>query len=220
MRKCTIVFQGDSITDCDRERENVEANSGMGDGYTALIARSLLVENAFNWQIYNRGVSGDRSVDLVARWQTDTLDLNPDVLSILIGVNDTWHGFEYDTGVSIDDFQAYYRQLLAATRNKFPHVRVILGEPFVYLRGVVKADWLPEIKQRQAVVAKLAKEFSAELIPYQAIFDAAKQFSPEENLLGDGVHPTVTGHQLMAKSWLEVFWAKNLNDSDIHKVAK
>ena len=201
-----ILFQGDSITDCGRQRDPGEANIGLGSGYAMLSAAELLKRYpADKLTIFNRGISGNRVVDLYARWKIDCLNLKPDLLSILIGVNDTWHKFNHNNGVGLQRYERIYRELLTWTKESLPHIKLMLGEPFVLPFGAVNEEWLPEIAERRIIVKKLADEFDAAFIPYQTIFDQALQQAPAEYWLVDGVHPTLAGHSLMAAAWLEAF---------------
>ena len=149
------------------------------------------------------GISGNRIVDLYARWKVDGINLKPDVISILIGVNDTWHEFGGKNGVEVPRFEQFYRMLLEWTVQACPGIKLVLCEPFVFAHGAVGPDWVPEINQRRAITRKMADEFSAIFIPYQDIFNAALKRSPGEYWLADGVHPTSAGHQLMADAWLK-----------------
>ncbi len=133
-----IFFQGDSITDAGRCRVNVDPNIKLGQGYAQLTAAKLLAEYPEkNLEIFNRGISGNRSVDLYARWKIDALNLKPDVLSILVGVNDTWHGKNKNNGVGIKRYERIYRELLTWTREVLPECKLVLCEPFVLLTGAV-----------------------------------------------------------------------------------
>lgn len=203
----TILFQGDSITDCGR---NCEAGAtpndlgGLGQGYAMMAAAELLgTRPADGLRVFNRGISGNRIVDLDARIKSDIIHLKPDVLSILIGVNDTWHGKVRDNGASLPKYERVYRDLLNEVREVLPGVKFVLCEPFVLRCGVVGEDWVGEIDLRRAVVAKLAKEFRAVLVPFQFLFDEAVKLAPPEHWAPDGVHPSAAGHYLMAKCWLE-----------------
>jgi lysophospholipase L1-like esterase len=201
-----IVFQGDSITDAERDKEQIEPNRriALGSGYVNLIASNLLYKHPHkNLQIYNRGVSGDRIVDLYARWKLDCLNLNPNIISILIGVNDTWHEFGRQNGVEVDRYENMYREMLDFTKQRLPDVRLVLCEPFVLLCGAVTEAWLPEINQRQQIVKRLAAEFDAVFVPFQNALDTAVNTAPPSYWLGDGVHPTAAGHYLLAQVWLE-----------------
>lgn len=202
-----ILFQGDSITDCGRNREAAGTPNdlcGLGQGYAMMAAAELLsTRPADGLRVFNRGISGNRVVDLDARIKNDIIHLKPDVLSILIGVNDTWHGKTSDNGVAVPKYERVYRALLDEVREARPSVKFVLCEPFVLRCGVVRDDWVEEIDERRAVVAKLAKEFGAVLVPFQSMFDAAVKSGPPEYWASDGVHPTAAGHLLMAKCWLE-----------------
>ena len=203
----TILFQGDSITDCHRSRDAAGVPNdlgGLGQGYAMMAAAELLETRPVDGlRIFNRGISGNRIVDLDARIKNDIIHLNPDVLSILIGVNDTWHGKSGDNGVSVPKYERVYRALLHEVREALPSVKFVLCEPFVLRCGVVSDDWVGEIDQRRAVVAKLANEFGAVRVPFQSMFDEAVKLAPPEHWALDGVHPSAAGHHLMAKCWLE-----------------
>ncbi|MFN8446368.1 MAG: SGNH/GDSL hydrolase family protein [Caldilineaceae bacterium] len=201
-----LLFQGDSITDANRSRENTTANSpsALGSGYVNLIAAKLLrSQPADGLQILNRGISGNRVVDLYGRWKVDGLNLQPDLISILIGVNDTWHGFMYDNGVEVERFATLYRMLLHWTKQQLPNVQLVLCEPFVLPCGVVTEAWMSEMSERQSVVRELANDFQAIFVPFQSAFNTAMQDAPAAYWAQDGVHPTPAGHQLMAESWLQ-----------------
>ena len=201
-----LLFQGDSITDTGRNREIAQPNIGsaLGTGYCHLIAAHLLAGHPNDGlQLYNRGISGNRVVDLYARWRVDAINLQPDVISILIGVNDTWHGFMYDNGVEVERYAAVYRMLLEYTRQQLPQVQFVLCEPFVLPCGVVTPAWISEMDQRRAVVRELADTFDAIFVPFQSILRDALRQAPAEYWAADGVHPTPAGHRLLADCWLQ-----------------
>ncbi|MBN8219113.1 MAG: SGNH/GDSL hydrolase family protein [Spirochaetes bacterium] len=199
----TLLFQGDSITDCGRARDAAGPNGGLGGGYASLIAARLLAAHPEkNLSIYNRGISGNRILDLAARIRGDVINLKPDVLSILIGVNDTWHEFNYQNGVPVPKYQRLYREFLAEVRAALPKARFVLCEPFVLSCGVVTGAWVAEMNERRAVVAGLAKEFDAVWVPFQTLFDDSLRQAPPAYWAADGVHPTLAGHQRMADQWL------------------
>ncbi|MBP1582364.1 MAG: SGNH/GDSL hydrolase family protein [Victivallales bacterium] len=204
-----IVFIGDSVTDVGRSREPAFADCGnkmLGNGYPALVAARLLRDcpNA-GLVFFNRGISGDRVLNLFARWRMDALNLQPDVLSILIGVNDTWHGKISNTGVSVERYGRVYRELLEWSKEELPALKLILMEPFVLPFGVVQADWPPEMAERQAIVRQLAKDFQTGFVPCQDILNEACSIAPPDYWLADGVHPTLAGHQLLADAWLQEY---------------
>ena len=203
-RKMTkkILFQGDSITDCGRSREDVAGfNSfGVSPGYPGMVAADLWSKYPQEYEVVNRGISGNRIVDLYARWKADCLNLKPDILSILIGVNDTWHEFGNKNGVEVPRYERIFRELLQWTVDTLPGVQLVLIEPFLgtYEPNYVMMD---EVRERAAVVKKLAEEFNAIFIPAQSLFDEAAKLAPSTYWLGDGVHPTPAGHRILANAW-------------------
>jgi lysophospholipase L1-like esterase len=200
-----ILFQGDSITDTDRRREASDINNraGLGSGYALMAASQLAADRVTdNLRFLNRGISGNRVVDLFARWTVDALNLKPNVISILIGVNDTWHRYNYQNGVPVPKYERVYREILTETRATLPEVKLVLCEPFDLRCGVVTEEWVIEVNQRREAVAKLAAEFGARHVPFQSMFDAACQKAPPEYWASDGVHPTGAGHLIMAREWL------------------
>ena len=202
-----VLFQGDSITDAGRSRNNKGPNStaGLGRGYPYLLAGALLADHPeARLEIYNRGISGNKVPDLAQRWQEDAVDLKPAVLSILIGVNDIWHKLAGRYDGTVADYETGYRELLLRTRKEIPGVRIIVCEPFVLRCGAVNDGWFPEFDQRRAVARKLADELGLALVPFQSMFDEAAKQAPPSYWAGDGVHPTLAGHALMAKRWREV----------------
>lgn len=194
-----ILFQGDSITDGNRGR-SADPNHILGHGYAFIIAAKFGA--AFpeaKLEFFNRGISGNTVLDLEKRWQADTLALKPDVLSILIGVNDQ------TKSVPLDQYEQVYDKLLADARAANPKLKLVLGEPFVKPTGTPNDD----IQKRQAIVARLAQKHGAALVHFQRIFDEAVKRAPADYWIWDNVHPTYSGHQLMADEWERVvreFW--------------
>jgi lysophospholipase L1-like esterase len=194
-----ILFQGDSITDGNRGRNN-DLNHILGHGYQALIASRFgadLPER--NLTFMNRGISGDRVSGLLRRWQTDIIDLKPDILSILIGVNDL------NSGVLAERYEEQYDQLLSDTVKALPHVKLVLCEPFGLPVGGKKDTWETyhaDLLVRQAIVAKLAEKYHAPVVCFQKMFEDAVRRAPADYWIWDGVHPTYAGHQLMADEWV------------------
>lgn len=203
----TILFQGDSITDAKRDRKILNSNdrTALGLGYPFLLASALLADHPeMDLNIYNRGISGHKVPDLAARWQSDTVDLKPRVLSILVGVNDIWHKLNGKYDGTVADYETGYRALLEQTLEQIPNVQIIVCEPFVLRCGAVDDRWFPEFDSRRAVARKLAQEFNLTLVGFQEMFDRAVKAAPAEYWAADGVHPTLAGHALMAKTWREV----------------
>jgi acyl-CoA thioesterase I len=208
-----ILFQGDSITDCGRNKQEdgngpAVAGRDLGAGYAMIVAAHLAADQpSANYTFRNLGISGNRIVDLAARAHEHIWNLQPTVLSILLGVNDTWHAFKRQAGVDVPRYARTYRHLLDDTRQRLPSVRLVLCEPFVLPCGEVGAGWREEIDQRRQVVADLAADFQAVLVPFQTVFDAACQHAPAAHWAHDGVHPTPAGHLLMARAWLQAVGA-------------
>ncbi len=208
-RNARILFQGDSITDYGRDR-NVDAaspaNQGLGSSHAMLIAAHLLAEYPErNLQFYNRGFCGDTILRLAARWKTDTLDLHPDYLSILIGANDTWGRFRGDGGVDLPLYESVYRELLDRTRESNPEVRFILCEPFLsFFEGAVTSEaWRSDMDARRAAVRQIAKEYNAIFVPFQSAFDEANRKAPPQVWSFDGVHPLHAGYGVMTRIWID-----------------
>jgi lysophospholipase L1-like esterase len=208
-----IVFQGDSITDGGRWRTGHDYNHIMGQDYAYIIAAKVGAEYPErNLTFINRGISGNRVVDLAARWQKDTLALKPNVLSILVGVNDTIEGGARKESVAT--YAKTYDQLLAETEAKLPGVKIILGEPFLLPVASHKADYAAElarVEKRQQVVEHLAAKYHLPIVMYQNVFNAACRRAPADHWSWDGVHPTYAGHWLVVQAWLKTasaFWPK------------
>lgn len=203
-----ILFQGDSITDAGRYTDvgTGVRDSSLGAGYVKLISTRLLCDSPEkNYEIINRGISGNRIVDLYARWKADCINLAPDVLTILIGVNDTWHERGGQNGVEVPRYERFYRELIEWTLSALPNIKIILMTPFANPVNDHIASFFPEVNERQAVVEKLAKEFSLPCIKLHEDFEAANTRAPMEYWTPDGVHPSGAGHQLIADAWLKAF---------------
>jgi lysophospholipase L1-like esterase len=209
-----VLFQGDSITDADRARDHQNADdpAGLGHGYV-FHAAGLLHEALPGGKlaVHNRGIGGNRVTDLQRRWQIDTLDVRPNVLSVLIGVNDTWQGTGSgvpENGVPLDRYELVYRQILAEAKDRLPGLKLVLCEPFILPCGVVNNLWFPEFTKRREIVKKLAHEFGAVFVALQSVFDEALDRAAPEAWAADGVHPTLAGHMLLAKTWFETVSAR------------
>jgi lysophospholipase L1-like esterase len=202
-----ILFQGDSITDGNRGR-NTDPNHIMGHGYAFSIASRVGADYPEKkYQFYNRGISGNKVTDLEKRWQVETLDLKPDVLSILVGVNDSSSVvFKREPIISVEKYEETYTSLLEQTKAAFPNILFVLCEPFILKGGRVTENWNAyhsDIVQRQAVVRKLATKFDGVFVGFQQVFDKACDRATAGYWIWDGVHPTVAGHELMAREWLK-----------------
>ncbi len=205
--EAVILFQGDSITDAgrDKRQESPNTSSGLGSGYALLASTDLLVTHPEKkLTCYNRGISGNKVFQLAERWETDCLDLKPDILSILIGVNDFWHTLDLDYGGTAKTYEEDFRQLLKRTKKVLPNTKIIIGEPFALREGSAVNDaWYPNFPKYRKAAKSIAKDLGAAFIPYQSIFDAASKEVSAAYWSPDGVHPTLAGSYLMARAWLE-----------------
>jgi lysophospholipase L1-like esterase len=203
----TILFQGDSITDAGRNREDGSPNSpkALGSGYAMLASAALLRKYApLNLKIYNKGISGNKVYQLAERWDKDCLDIKPDILSILIGVNDIWHKINGQYNGTVEVYKRDYISLLERTKNALPNVKLIICEPYA-VRGVKAVDekWYPEFYAYQAAAKEIAEKFGAVFIPFQKIYDEAQKQAPGSYWTPDGVHASFAGAQLMAEAWVK-----------------
>lgn len=199
-----VLFQGDSITDAGRDRQVSEPNlaRGLGSGYPLLVAAATLAAHPDRaLRFYNRGVSGDKVPDLTARWATDTLALEPDVVSILVGVNDFWHKLSKGYTGTVQQYEEQYVALLDQTRRALPRVRVLVLEPFVLRCGAVDDRWFPEFDERRRAAQRVAQHAGAGFVPLQGAFDDQTRAAAPQYWAADGVHPTPAGHALIAEQW-------------------
>jgi lysophospholipase L1-like esterase len=201
-----VLFQGDSITDAGRDRSAADPNAAraLGSGYPLLVASAALAAHPDRaLRFYNRGVSGNKVPDLAARWAADTVALAPDVLSILIGVNDFWHTLGKGYTGTVGDYEDQYAALLEETRRALPQVRLLVLEPFVLRCGAVDDRWFPEFDARRAAAARVAQHAGAIFVPLQQAFDdlSRRRASPPQYWAADGVHPTPAGHAVLAERW-------------------
>lgn len=186
-----ILFQGDSITDGNRGRDQ-DPNHILGHGYAYIIAaRHGAAFPEAGLEFLNRGVSGNTVAELEGRWKADTLDLHPDVLSVLVGINDYWHG------VAPERYEETFMRIIDQAVTANPRIRLVLGEPFHLGAGRPDAD----LRRRQEMVARLAERHGAAFVRFQHALDQAAQRAPAEYWVWDGIHPTYRGHQIMADAW-------------------
>ncbi len=211
MPGAVILFQGDSITDAGRDRaaaDQANFQPALGNGYAWLAASQLLVDRPDDdLKIYDRGISGNKVTQLAHRWQTDCLDLTPDVLSILISVNDVAQMLDGRDDGTAETFESHYRELLKRTIEALPDVRLVICEPFVLRCGSVTEKWFPAIDDFRAAAKRAAEEAGAVFVPFQEMFDGASKLAPPERWAKDGVHPTPDGAAVMAHTWLRIVGA-------------
>lgn len=207
LREQVILFQGDSITDSGRNKEDTGFNTArnLGSGYPMLAGAAILNKyEALDLKIYNKGISGNKVFQLAERWDKDCLELKPDVLSILIGVNDIWHKLNGTYNGTAEIYRNDYIALLERTIKALPNVKLIICEPFA-VKGVKAVDdkWYPEFYDYQKAAKDIARQFKATFIPFQSVYDEAQKRAPGSYWTGDGVHPSLAGAQLMAKAWMK-----------------
>ena len=202
----TILFQGDSITDASRER--TADGYHLGHGYPTMVSGRLGVEHPNAYKYINRGISGNRIVDLYARIKVDFINLAPDFISILIGINDVWHEIGSRNGVSAEKFFKVYTLLVEELKEALPETKIMILEPFV-LTGTATAEKLDTFVSETALRAEAAKEVADHhrlvFVPLQKRMDEAARLAPADYWLKDGVHPNPPGHAIIADAWLEGF---------------
>lgn len=201
----TVLFQGDSITDAGRSREN---DMFRGYGYATMVAGELGYTHPGEYTCINRGVSGDRVVDLLARVKYDIINLQPDVMSILIGINDVWHEVSCGNGIAADKYVVLYDMLIQQIKEALPNIKIMILEPFVLSGTATESHWdyfREETALRAQKAKSIAEKYDLCYVSLQDKFDAAVQLAPASHWLYDGVHPTAAGHTLIARAWMEAF---------------
>jgi acyl-CoA thioesterase-1 len=192
-----VLFTGDSITDSHRLDTGADP---LGDGYVRNIATDLAVRLP-GIRVLNTGISGNRVPDLEDRWDTDCLAVKPVVLTILIGINDTWRRYDNDDPTSVEAFEAGYRRLLTRVRDQLD-CTVVLMEPFLTPIWMDQHRWREDLDPKIDAVRRLARQFETVLLPTdRAITEAALRLGGAA-VAYDGVHPTALGHRVIADTWL------------------
>ena len=207
-----ILFQGDSITDCGRK---ADFGRNLGHGYATLVGAALGAAEPYQYRIVNRGIGGNRIVDLYARMKVDMINLKPDYMSILIGINDVWHEIASHNGVDAEKFELVYGLVIEELLRELPGLKLMLLEPFVLPGSATRSDeenpgrwesFRAETDLRRAAVKRLAEKYNLVFVPLQERFSAANADAPEDGFwLFDGVHPSAAGHELIKQAWLEGF---------------
>lgn len=207
-----ILFQGDSITDCGRSREVL---TDVGNGYPYLVRAHYGLDKPGQFEIVNRGISGNRSVDVYARIKADIINLKPDYMSILMGVNDVWHELAIGNGVATPKFEKIYTMLIEEVLEALPDIKLMILEPYALpgsaTEGVLEDGrdkytvFRRDTEDKAAACRRVAEKFSIPFVPLQAKLDEMQKAYGTESVSGDGVHPNVTGHLLIARAWMEAF---------------
>lgn len=221
----TILFQGDSITDCDRLRDGnknfflklidkINRKTPLGNGYPALVAAELSAEADGEYRFVNRGVGGDKIPDVYARIVGDIIAVKPDYISLLVGVNDIWRAFDSNNPTGTERFKKVYNILIEELKAELPNTKIMILEPFV-LEGTATRNTpgQPEkyknfragVLEVAAITKKIADNHGIKFVPLQSMLDSeAEKVSPAV-LLSDGVHPTKLGHELIKREWIKAF---------------
>ena len=207
-----ILFQGDSITDCGRSREVL---TDVGNGYPYLVRAHYGLEKPGQFEIVNRGISGNRSVDVYARIKQDIINLKPDYMSILMGVNDVWHELAIQNGVATPKFEKIYTMLIEEVLEALPDIKLMILEPYALPGSATEGTledgrdkytvFRKDTEEKAAACRRVAEKFNIPFVPLQAKLDAMANAYGTESVSGDGVHPNVTGHLLIARAWMEAF---------------
>ena len=196
----TVLFIGDSITDAGRNRQDP---ADLGRGYAHLAAAQLSARHPdLGLTFLNRGIGGDTTSMVLARWSADAIDLAPTVISIMVGINDTWRHFDSGTPTSTASYELSLRAMLSSARDDLG-ARLVLIEPFLLPVTEEQWDWREDLDPRISVVRRLAGEFGATLIPADGLLSAVAARDGSTVWAPDGVHPSLAGHALLAQAWID-----------------
>ena len=207
----TILFQGDSITDCGRHRERHEF---VGDGYVQLVKAQLGYECPEEYEFQNRGIGGNRIVDVYARIKTDIINVKPDVMSMLVGVNDVWQELNEQNGVDAEKYEKIYCMMIEEIKEALPNVKIMIMEPFCLRASATDNTeeepdrwnkFQKEVQKRAEKARKVADKYQLPFIALQDEFDKLSELATNTYWLRDGVHPTQMGHELIKREWLKAF---------------
>jgi acyl-CoA thioesterase-1 len=197
-----ILFQGDSITDTSR---TTQPGDGLGNGYAAMSTELLRERHPDHGAVFlNRGISGNRVADLRSRWDDDAVTLKPDLVSVLIGVNDTWRRYDSGDVTTTEAYERDYRHILGRVRDELG-ARLMLIEPFLVPVRAEQWAWREDLDPRIRAVRRLAEEFDATLLAADGLLNqAARENGGAEAIAADGVHPTPLGHAVLARAWADL----------------
>jgi acyl-CoA thioesterase-1 len=196
-----ILFTGDSITDCGRNQNDSQS---LGEGYVNMMAARLGLDHPeLNLRFRNTGIGGDRTCDLLARWDADCIDLQPEWVSILVGINNTWRRYDSNDPTPDDVFESEYRALLTRVKSETSASGVICSPFLVQADDTIKR-MRKDLDPKIGIIKKLADEFEAIWVDLDAAFVSAQQRHIPSYWAEDGVHPSAAGHALMAETWLGI----------------
>ena len=197
-----ILFQGDSITDAGRSREDCHDLGGGYPKYAAENIRSRFPD--MELEFINLGVSGNRTWDLLDRWQADCIDVQPDVVSILIGINDTWRAFDSNLPTTAAEYEANYRRLLEDVKQH-TKAKILMLEPFLLHNAPDKDGWREDLNAKIMAARRLAREYADAFVPLDGLFAAASVREAPAYWAADGVHPTEAGARLIGEYYAGAF---------------
>lgn len=206
-----ILFQGDSITDCCRPRDD---DRYLGSGYAEFVCGEIQCKYGREYELVNRGISGNRITDLFARIKSDIINLKPDYVSILIGVNDVWHEIDCHNGVSTVNFEKIYSMLIENLLSELPDIKIMIMEPFVLKYTATNSTeeepqrwdiFYNDVLEKAAAAKRISEKYALPFIPLQEKLDEAVKRIGIESVTIDGVHPAPGGHKLIAEEWLDCF---------------
>jgi lysophospholipase L1-like esterase len=204
-----ILFYGDSITDAGRNAEQ-NSNGGLGAGYAALVAAQLAARfPELNLRFTNRGLSGNRVYDLESRLRDDVISQQPSLVSILIGINDTWRRYDSNTMSPLDEFEASYARI-AQRLHESGTSRLIICEPFLLPVPDDRIAWREDLDPRIAACRRIARQHGGLYLPLDGLFAAAACRQTLDYWLPDGVHPSLAGHAFIADAWMNLVTNSNL----------
>lgn len=190
-----ILFQGDSITDCGRNRHDFH---DLGPGYPKYVAEMLCeVYPDIEFEFINRGISAHKTRDLVNRWDEDAIAHDPDIITILIGINDTWHCIENQEWIPAEEYEANYRKLLEDIKSKTNAKIVILEQYLVPMIGT--EGFHTDLEEKINLTRKVARDYADRYVPLNGLFASACVMEGVDKWTVEGVHPTDNGHRLIAE---------------------
>lgn len=201
-----ILFMGDSITDF--YRTNIPKDETLGMGYARLVACKISLEYPEEYEFVNRGINGNRILDLVQRVKKDAINLAPDYMSILIGVNDVWHEVDYQNGVDTKRFELFYNLYIEQIKEALPDIKIMIMEPFVLKASATEKKFSAfeaDVREKAAAAKRVAEKNGLKFIPLQDKLNEACKKAPASYWLYDGVHPSPAGHELIKNEWIKAF---------------
>jgi acyl-CoA thioesterase I len=194
----TALFTGDSITDMCRR---TDPSGHLGAGYVRPVAE-IAAASTPGVRVVNTGISGDRTTDLIDRWDADVIAHRPDILTILIGANDMWRRYDANTPMSAEQFSVNYATLLDAARDRLELRELVIMEPFLVPMTPEQLPWPAEdLDAKRAVAREIAARYDAIFIPLNDLFTARAATDGAGSVIDDGVHPSAGGHELIAQTW-------------------